>query len=53
MILGQVVLYVFFLRFCDKIILIKSWISNGTLLINRYYSLYICRLRKKHVILLS
>lgn len=53
MILGQVVLYVFFLRFCDKIILIKSRISNGTLLINRYYSLYICRSRKKHVILLS
>lgn len=42
-----------FLHFCDKIILIKSRISNGTLLINRYYSLNICRLRKKHVILLS
>lgn len=53
MILGQVVLYVFFLRFCDKIILVKSRVSNGTLLINRYYSLNICRLRKKHVILLS
>lgn len=53
MILGQVVLYVFFLHFCDKIILVKSRVSNGTLLINRYYSLNICRLRKKHVILLS
>ena len=42
-----------FSSFCDKIILIKSRISNGTLLINRYYSLYICRSRKKHVILLS
>lgn len=31
----------------------KSRISNGTLLINRYYSLNICRLRKKRVILLS
>lgn len=39
--------------FSDKIILIKSWISNSALLINRYYSLNICRLRKKHVILLS
>lgn len=46
-------LIVSFPSFCDKIILIKSRISNGTLLINRYYSLNICRLRKKHVILLS
>lgn len=46
-------LIVSFSSFCDKIILIKSRISNGTLLINRYYSLYICRLRKKRVILLS
>ena len=42
-----------FSSFCDKIILIKSRISNGTLLINRYYSLNICWLRKKRVILLS
>lgn len=46
-------LIVSFSSFCDKTILIKSRISNGTLLINRYYSLNICRLRKKRVILLS